>query len=209
MSSGPNANGPYTFKWPSSSNALYASKHNPFINFTGTLDKVSNMVPDTQLATDLSTGNLPNYSLIVPDQCHDMHGTGGCATPLISAGDTYIGNTVTAIMSSKTWREGRNAIVITWDEDDFSDVGVAGTGCCGSNIGGGHVVTIVITNTKDPVHMVDDTAYSHYSLLKTIEAAFGLAPLAHAADEVVPMMTSLFNVTSGDRHVVSTSGAWR
>src|SRR6266702_3754327 len=31
---GPNANGPYTFKWPSSSDALYASKHNPFVNFT-------------------------------------------------------------------------------------------------------------------------------------------------------------------------------
>ena len=33
---GPNANGPYTFKWPSNTDALYASKHNPFVNFTGT-----------------------------------------------------------------------------------------------------------------------------------------------------------------------------
>src|SRR5271169_3490289 len=33
---GVNANGPYTFKWPSSAIALYASKHNPFVNFTGT-----------------------------------------------------------------------------------------------------------------------------------------------------------------------------
>src|SRR5260370_31678576 len=31
---GPNANGPYSFKFPSDAVALYASKHNPFPNFT-------------------------------------------------------------------------------------------------------------------------------------------------------------------------------
>jgi hypothetical protein len=66
-------------------------------------------------------------------------------------------------MASRTWRDGRNAIVITWDEDDFSDSGVAGTGCCGSNVGGDHVVTIVITNRGDE-SIVDGTAYNHYSL---------------------------------------------
>ena len=70
-------------------------------------------------------------------------------------------------------KHGRNAIVITWDEDDYSDPGQPGTGCCGANPGGGHVVTIVITNKSDH-HVVDSTAYNHYSLLRTIEAAFGL-----------------------------------
>ncbi|HVB46338.1 MAG TPA: alkaline phosphatase family protein [Streptosporangiaceae bacterium] len=78
ITSGPNANGPYTFKFPSNSDALYASKHNPFLNFTGTQGALANMVPDTQLATDLATGDLPNFSYIVPDQCHDMHGIGPC-----------------------------------------------------------------------------------------------------------------------------------
>jgi len=191
---GPNANGPYTFKYPSNTVALYASKHNPFINFTGTQGALSNMVPDTQLATDLAKGTLANYSLVVPDQCHDMHGTSGCTTTagLISAGDAYVGSIVNEIMSSRTWDHGRNAIVITFDEDDFSDSGVLGTGCCGANPGGGHVVTIVITNSEHPVHIVDNTAYNHYSLLKTMEAALGLPYLAHAGDSVVPTMTSLF-----------------
>lgn len=79
IASGPSANGPYTFKYPSSSNALYASKHNPFLNFTGTQGAVTNLVPDTQLASDLAHNSLPNFSLVVPDQWHDMHGTGGCA----------------------------------------------------------------------------------------------------------------------------------
>jgi len=194
ITSGPGANGPYTFKYPSNSVALYASKHNPFVNFTGTQGALANMVPDTQLATDLANNSLSNYSLIVPDQCHDMHGTSGCTATnaLISAGDTYVGDTVNAITASKTWTQGRNAIVITWDEDDFSDSGQPGTGCCGTNVGGGHVATIVITNKgKSPI--TDGTAYNHYSLLRSMEDAFGLRCLAHACDNAVPAMTPLFH----------------
>jgi len=191
---GPNANGPYTFKYPSNAVALYASKHNPFVNFTDSQNALASMVPDTQLATDLASGDLANYSLIVPDQCHDMHGTGGCGD-LIKDGDTYVGNTVSAIMSSKVWQEGRNAIVITWDEDDFSDQGQPGTGCCGADPGGGHVVTIVITNQNNQSPITDNTPYNHYSLLLSMEDAFGLPCLANAcdsADGVVPM-TKLFH----------------
>jgi phospholipase C len=192
VKTGAGANGPYTFKWPTSANALYASKHNPFVNFTGTQDAVANMVDDSQLATDLARNTLPNYSLIVPDQCNDMHGTGGCGPDLIAAGDNYVNNTVDAIMASKEWQAGRNAIVITWDEDDFSDSGQPGTGCCGSDVGGGHVATIVITNkAKAPV--TDGTPYNHYSLLRTMEDAFGLPCLAHACDSAVVPMTPLFH----------------
>ena len=191
---GPDANGPYTFKYPNNTVALYASKHNPFVNFTGTQTALANMVPDTQLATDLAKNKLANFSLVVPDQCHDMHGTGGCSDTngLISAGDTYVGNTLTAIMSSRAWTQGRNAIVVTWDEDDFSDQGQPGTGCCGADPGGGHVATIVITN-KGSHPITDGTAYNHYSLLRSYELAFGLPPIAHAGDSVVPSMNPLFH----------------
>ena len=88
--------------------------------------------------------------------------------------------------------------------------GVAGTGCCGSNVGGGHVVTIVITNrgnhwiTEDQDHgstdvdhgITDGTAYNHYSLLRTMEDAFDLPHLAHAGDGVVTPMTDLFRVST-------------
>jgi len=202
VSSGPGANGPYTFKYPSSQHAFYASKHNPFINFVGTQGDVANMVPDTQLATDLASGHLANFSLVVPDQCHDMHGTGGCTdasgAPItttagyIAAGDAYVGSIVKEIMASHTWHEGNNAIVITWDEDDFSDSGLLGTGCCGANPGGGRVVTIVITN-KGPIHVTDSAPYNHYSLLRSLEDAFGLPHLAHAGDLGVNPMTPLFH----------------
>lgn len=194
VTSGAGANGPYTFKYPSNAVALYASKHNPFVNFVGTQGAVANMVPDTQLATALSTSSLPNFSLVVPDQCHDMHGTGGCTntTSLIAAGDSYVGTTVDQIMDSSTWKQGNNAIVVTWDEDDFSDSGQLGTGCCGANPGGGDVVTIVITN-HGHFPTTDATAYNHYSLLRSMEEAFGLPFLAHAGDSAVTAMTPLFH----------------
>jgi phospholipase C len=194
VTTGPNANGPYTFKWPSNSVALYASKHNPFVNFTGTQGALENMVPDTQLATDLAARQLPNYSLIVPNQCNDMHGTGTCGDEngLIAAGDAYVGRTVDEILASKDWQTGRNAIVITWDEDDFSDQGQPGTGCCGSDPGGGHVPTIVITN-KNGYPIQDSTPYNHYSLLASIEQAFRLPLLAGAGDPAVSPMTPLFH----------------
>ncbi len=125
-----------------------------------------------------------------------MHGTGPCADEagLISAGDSYVGNTVSEIMASKVWQEGRNAIVITWDEDDFSDVGQPGTGCCGADPGGGHVVTVVITNKgEQPIR--DNTPYNHYSLLLSYEDAFDLPCLASACDAAhgVKPMTPLFH----------------
>ena len=165
---GPNANGPYAFKWPSNTDALYASKHNPFVNFTGTQTDLANMVPDTQLGADLATGHLPN-----------------------------LGTLVSEIMHSRVWDQGQNAIVITWDEDDFSDSGQTGTGCCGADPGGGHVVTIVINNNQ-PKHVVYNTPSNHYSLLLTFEDAFGLPCLQGACDKahgVVPM-TPLFRTNS-------------
>jgi len=174
-----------------------SSKHNPFLNFAGTQGALANMVPDTQLATDLASNSLPNFSLVVPDQCHDMHGTGGCSTTngLISAGDAYVRDTVKAILHSKAWHHGNDAVVITWDEDDFSDEGQPGTGCCGADPGGGHVATIVITNKGNKHPITDGTPYNHYSLLLSLEDAFGLPCLANAcdsADGVVPM-TPLFH----------------
>ncbi len=75
-------------------------------------------------------------------------------------------------------------------QDDFSDEGQLGTGCCGADPGGGHVATIVITNKTSQYPITDNTPYNHYSLLLSIEDAFGLPCLANAcdsADGVVPM----------------------
>jgi phospholipase C len=182
--------------------ALYASKHAGFVNFASVQDdprRADRLVGFDRLNADLASGRLPNFALIVPNQCNEMHGLVGPHVPadclatntaaLISRGDAETARLVAAIQATTAWRSRDNtAIVITFDE------GAAGerTGCCigPPNLGGGHIPTIVITN-HGPRGLTDATPYNHYSLLRTIEDAFGIAShLRHAADSgagVLPM----------------------
>jgi hypothetical protein len=98
-------------------------------------------------------------------------------------------------LASKSWQQSRNTIVVTLDEDDFADQGQPGTGCCGADPGRDRVVTIVITNKGNKYPITDNTAYNHYSLLRSYEAAFGLLCLANACDTTdgVQPMTPLFH----------------
>ena len=118
---------------------------------------------------------------------------------LIWRGDSNVKRIVDAIVASPVWKAPSNsAIVITFDEDDHGGK----SGCCGtdpndpSNSGGGHIATVVVTN-HGPRGVVDATPYSHYSLLRTIEDAFGIQThLQHAADPTVVPMLPLFAPTS-------------
>ncbi len=136
-------------------------------------------------ATDLANNTVPNYVWISPDQCHDMHGRGATPAdpcdfsqiqPLIATGDSFLLNTVNAIMTSKSWT-GNSVIFITWDESDFTGTGPEGfgdtSGCCDANPGGGHVVTLVISNALRFARSSDD-AFNHYSMLATIEDSWNL-----------------------------------
>ena len=54
----------------------YVSKHNGIVNFANlqTSTELAKMFPFTQLAADLATGTVPDFSYIVPNECNDMHG---------------------------------------------------------------------------------------------------------------------------------------
>ncbi|WP_375515386.1 alkaline phosphatase family protein [uncultured Nostoc sp.] len=191
---------------PSWNRALYASKHNGFLNFKKVQDDPnlsSKIVGFDQLATDLKSGNVPNYSHIIFNQCHQMHGLQECpdVQQLIKTGDTMIGEVVKQITTSKLWAaSGNNAIIITWDEDDNPRNKKGTQGCCGfdpksnANFGGGHIATIVITNHGSR-SVVDKTPYNHYSLLRTTEDAFGIYEYLNLAGDTakgVKPMTRLF-----------------
>ena len=182
----------------SAGNQLYERKHNPFVSYLDVQSnpaRMADLVDLGQLATDLSSGQVPDYSWISPDQCNDMHGRGGtgAADPcnfanenlLIQAGDAFLSSTVGMITSSTAW-SGNSVIFITWDESDypFADT----TGCCDAVPGGGHVVTLVISHS-DHAARSSATAYNHYSLLATIEQGWQLGCLAFTCDaaNVSPM----------------------
>ncbi len=187
--------------------ALYASKHSGFVNFASVQtdpDRAKHLVGFDQLDADIAAERLPSFALIVPNQCNEMHGLIGVGVPadcigsnvgpLIRRGDAVVGRIVERLQATHAWRSRRNmAIVITFDEGSGGDR----TGCCGvtpaarSNYGGGHIPTLVITN-HGPRGLSDDTPYNHYSLLRTLEDAFGISEhLGHAAEAakgVAPMV---------------------
>lgn len=197
---------------PGRPQALYASKHNGFMNFKSVQEdpkRASKIVGFSELDRDLAAEALPNFAVIVPNQCNEMHGLSGADVPAdcqgatdsgrISRGDSVAGKLIARLQATKAWSgPGNFAIVITWDEDYGASEGPQG--CCGyqpgssGNFGGGRIPTIVITN-HGPRNRKDGTAYNHYSLLRTIEDAFGISGhLRIAGDDAggVRPMTPLF-----------------
>ena len=63
---------------------LYAAKHNPFVYFKSVQEgnvpptpwRTSSVSRQGGLYDDLSSGHLPAFSLIAPNQCNDQHGRG-------------------------------------------------------------------------------------------------------------------------------------
>jgi phosphatidylinositol-3-phosphatase len=184
---------------------LYAVKHNPFVYFKSvqegyepelSMRRVASFEGQHGLYADLKAGTVPNFSFIAPNQCNDMHGRGngtafcnydaddngtqnGLNPSLILQGDLALQRIVTAIKASKVWEERRSAIVILWDENDYSTHT--------SN----QVVTIVDTNYGRH-HVASTKYYNHYSLTRTLDAAFNLPCLNHACDANVDVMADLF-----------------
>lgn len=192
---------------------LYASKHNPSVNFDDIRSApdfhTHNLTADAFLS-QVAAGTLPGFSYVVPDQCHDDHGPSGPMTtrpecrgrgygpsPLLATGDSYVGMLVDRIRASPLWTSKRNvAVFVTFDEDDSGGAGVQG--CCGYhpvaqdgphkgmlNQGGGRIPMIVITN-HGVTGVQDDTAYNHYALLRTVEDAFGIGEHIGRASLQVP-----------------------
>jgi hypothetical protein len=186
--------------------ALYRAKHDPFVYFASVEAKAANgQIPGvasyegpTGLWADLATGNVPSYSFIVPNQCHDQHATGsypfcagdpndngmqaGLNPGLMAVGDMHLQALVEAIKASPAWNTPNvnSAIVITWDESDYSVAPIT------------NQVFTVVDKNYGASGVWSTTFYTHFSLLKTIEAAFGLPCLNHACDPQTAMMVDLF-----------------
>jgi hypothetical protein len=175
---------------------LYVSKHNAIPNFTTSLNAAdwARQVPIRRLARDLRTGNVPAFSWVIPDECHDQHGdppycidSGNPGDPqdqrLVAFGDRYLGQLVAQITGASFWAKGNNAIDIVYDEGD------------NNAHGGGRVANVVVTS-HGPRHLKAPAFYSHYSLLQTIQRNFGLPCLRHTCNTAqVKPLAPLFAVT--------------
>ncbi|WP_216326126.1 alkaline phosphatase family protein [Deinococcus aestuarii] len=169
--------------WDGPSAGTYAKKHNPLMlssEIAGNPARARRVVPLEELDADLRSGTVPTFALIVPDLCHDLHGALTCwrGSGLERAGDAFVREWAAKIMASPAWKD-HAALVITFDEGGGGDR--AG--------GGGNVATVVVTS-GGPRGVRSNRPSNHYSLLRTLEDAWGLPPLREAA-RATPM-TDLF-----------------
>jgi acid phosphatase len=137
---------------------IYARKHCPWVDWLG--DK-KNDIPDslsqpmTSFPKDFN--QLPTVSFVIPDMDHDMHNIGGPGdSAAIVRGDKWLKDNLGAYIE---WAKTHNSLLIlTYDEDMFTAQNRILTLFAGANIKPGKYSENI----------------NHYSVLKTIEAMYGL-----------------------------------
>jgi hypothetical protein len=173
----------------------YAARHNPFVYFHSITDSPScaaNDVDLSRLTTDLSTvATTRNLTYITPNLCNDAHDSpcvDGRPGGLVTA-DQWLSNWIPKILASPAYKLD-GLLVVTFDEADTGSTDGADA-CCGEGpgpnsplpgiygMGGGRTGTVLVSPFLKP-GTLNNTGYNHYSLLRTIENSFGLAPLGYA-----------------------------
>jgi phosphatidylinositol-3-phosphatase len=131
----------------------YVRKHAPWTDFSDLPSAVNQ--PLTSFPTNYA--NLPAVSFVIPDLLNDMHdGT-------IQQADSWL---QAKLLGYLHWAKTNNSLlIVTWDEDDASS----------SN----HVPTIFVGPMIKPGKY--GQKITHYNVLRTLEAMYGLGYLGHAS----------------------------
>jgi len=93
----------------------------------------------------------------------------------VADGDAWLKANVPAILASPAFTAQRSLLVVTFDEGDSGD----------------NVVACVFAGPAARAHSVSATPFTHYSLLRTIEEVWGLAPLTGQDAAATAMMAML------------------
>ena len=136
---------------------LYLRRHCPWTDFSN-LDH-SRERPYGDLAADRAAGTLPALAFVIPNNCDNSH---DCS---VAVADAWLAANVPAMLDSLGPAE---LLVLTWDEDDQTAAN--------------HILTVFVGPRVRPGY-ASVTPITHYTVLRTICEALGIAPFAAAANE--------------------------
>jgi acid phosphatase len=153
----------------------YVQKHDPFIYFNdirlNTLRCQDHVVPLSQMALDSqSAATTPSFAFITPNICNDMH---DCS---VRTGDTWLMHLVPALLATPAFTTQRSLLALTWDEADST---------------GNNQVPMILLGAGIIAGFNSSVTYNHYSMLRTVEAVFGL-PTLTPNDSGAAAMTDFF-----------------
>jgi len=154
----------------------YAKRHNPLSYFTDVVNsstEVNNLVPFSQLASDLANNQLPDFSFVVPNLLDDAHDA-----PLQLA-DVWLEQNLASLISSPAFQKD-GLLIIVFDEAATSD----------ATHGGGHVAAVIISPLAKKGYQ-STTLYQHQSTLRLILQGLGVSSYPGGASSA-PEMTEFF-----------------
>jgi hypothetical protein len=130
----------------------YRRKHNPWVDFSSTTSKQNRPLS----AFPSNYAKLPDVSFITPNMCHDMH---DCS---VATGDKWLQKNLD---SYARWAKTHNSLlVVTFDENAGGTVN--------------QITTLLVGQQVRPGTYSE--WMNHYTLLRTLEDAYGLPPLGRA-----------------------------
>ena len=136
----------------------YVRKHDPAISYTSISGNAANCANITNFSS--FDPAAANFEFITPNMINDMHdGT-------VADGDEFLKAFLPKITTSAAFTN--SVVFVTFDEGTTSVNG------------GGHIMTMVITPNMTAGYK-SSAAYTHYSMLRTIEQAWGLPYLGSAS----------------------------
>ena len=166
----------------SGSTTGYRVKHNPWPYYVD--DASACQQYDLPMGTttsgafhdDLVNSTLPAFAYVQPNMVHDMH-SGATLQEKIRNGDGWLQQWMPLILGSDTYKAGRTAVFVLWDE--FTPT---------PNL---FIAPSIHAGTVVPVPLDPDPAYSHYSVLRTTEEMLGITTYLGNADTAPSLRTPL------------------
>lgn len=168
----------------------YTEHHNPLSYFSDVRENENqrqNLVPFSQLATDIKNDQLPEFSFIVPSERNDAHDcpSGGSCTnsQKLAAADQWLKTNIDPLLNSPHFADsGDSILVITFDEGNKTD----------RTSGGGHTVWIVAGPAIRKGYS-SDTFYQHENTLRFISELLGLSDFPGKSAQSSDMHEFLLN----------------
>jgi Phosphoesterase family len=139
----------------------YTQHHNPLSYFSDVRADATqrqNLVSFTQFAVDMSNGQLPNFSFVVPSNSNNAHdGSLGQA-------DNWLKQNIDPVLANPQFKQN-GLLLIVFDEAEETDV-----------THGGGQVALVVVGPKVKTAFRSTTFYQHQDLLKMIATYLGIDP---------------------------------
>jgi len=165
-----------------SSDGKYHRKHNPFMSFNNirtNKTRCNLIVNSAQLDTDIANNNLPQFMYYTPNIDNDAHDTN------LNFAGQYLKDWLNKYMALPNFT--RNTLVlITFDEDEWLE--------------GNHIFAVLL-GPYVTAGTTEGSAYTHFSLTRTLEKNFGLKDLGRkdaTAKDFIAAIKQAHPVTSAD-----------